>query len=105
MVTEWYAAYPQSTPDPNALPKQWVDALNAAVAAGKIPDIPPSNPTDGNPVYPNGLDPNSDAICSSTYKCRKNTEIVWDAPDGVFGISFDDGPQPVSTRSVSSCVT
>ncbi|KAH8105816.1 chitin deacetylase [Cristinia sonorae] len=96
---EWRAPYPQSTPDPNALPKQWVDALNAAVAAGKIPNIPPTTSTgNNNPVYPNGMDPMSDQVCSTTYKCRKNRDVMWDAPDGTFAISFDDGPQPASNR-------
>ena len=28
----------------------------------------------------------------------KNPEVVWNAPDGVMGLSFDDGPQPVSSE-------
>ena len=69
--------------------------MNAAVAAGKIPDIPPSTMTSGNPTY-GSLDPNGDEVCSTTYKCRKN-DWIWDAPDGVWGAGFDDGPLPVST--------
>ncbi|KAI0352932.1 glycoside hydrolase/deacetylase [Trametes cingulata] len=91
---EWSAGYPQAKPDPNALPKAWTDAYNAAVAAGKIPDIPPST-LNGNPVYPQGFDPNGQVVCSATYKCRNN-EDLWDAPDGVFGASFDDGPLDTS---------
>ena len=48
--------------------------MNAAVAAGKIPDIPPTKDTGGNPEYAKGLDPMSDEICSTTWKCRKNPE-------------------------------
>ncbi|KAI0268179.1 hypothetical protein BC834DRAFT_821301 [Gloeopeniophorella convolvens] len=93
----WAAAYPSSTPDANAMPQEWKDALNAAVQAGKIPNIPPtSDPNNGNPVYPQGFDPLSPQVCSATYKCRLTGDI-WDAPDGVIGVSFDDGPLPVST--------
>ncbi|EIN10617.1 glycoside hydrolase/deacetylase, partial [Punctularia strigosozonata HHB-11173 SS5] len=91
----WAAAYPSSTPDPASVPKAWSDALNAAVAAGKIPDIPPSSIATGNPVYPNGFDPNGQVVCSATYKCR-NAGDIWDAPEGVFGSGFDDGPLPTS---------
>ncbi|KAI0081799.1 glycoside hydrolase/deacetylase [Panus rudis PR-1116 ss-1] len=93
----WASGYPRSTPDPNQLPQQWVDALNAAVSAGKIPNFPPSTATGGNPTYP-GQDPNSDVICSTTYKCRKNPDNIYDAPQGVIGISFDDGPLPTSDK-------
>ena len=82
--------------DPNGagLPQAWIDALDAAIKAGKIPDVPVSQDTGGNPIYPNNLDPLSPEICSSTYKCR-NDDDLWDAPDGVFSSGFDDGPVPV----------
>ena len=69
--------------DPNGagLPQAWIDALDAAIKAGKIPDVPVSQDTGGNPIYPNNLDPLSPEICSSTYKCR-NDDDLWDAPDG-----------------------
>ncbi|KAJ7591010.1 carbohydrate esterase family 4 protein [Mycena floridula] len=90
----WASAYPVGTPDTSSLPKAWVDALNAAVAAGKIPDIPLSKSTSGSiPTYPSGFDPESREVCSSTYQCRIEGQI-WDAPDGCFGASFDDGPLP-----------
>lgn len=75
-----------------------MDALNAADAAGKIPHIPQSSAPGGqsNPVYPAGVNPSSPEICSATYKCRI-AEDIWDAPDGVFASSFDDGPYPVSS--------
>ena len=92
----WAAAYPASTPDADAMPQAWKDALSAAVQAGKIPNIPPSSdPNNGNPVYPPGYNPYSPQVCSGTYKCRIAGD-VWDAPSGVIGISFDDGPLPVS---------
>ncbi|KAF7332210.1 Chitin deacetylase [Mycena kentingensis (nom. inval.)] len=92
----WSAAYPQSTPSADAMPSEWKDALAAAVSAGKIPKIPSSSNKPGeNPTYPTGFDPNGNVVCSATYKCR-NSGDVWDAPDGVLGVSFDDGPQPAS---------
>ncbi|KAG6887692.1 hypothetical protein C0995_013434 [Termitomyces sp. Mi166 len=94
----WSSAYPSFSPDVNALPRQWVAALDAAVAAGKIPDIPQSTNTPGtNPVYPQGHNPNGPEVCSATYKCRIPGDI-WDAPDNYFGVSFDDGPTPASPR-------
>ncbi|KAI0774298.1 hypothetical protein C8Q74DRAFT_1218124 [Fomes fomentarius] len=92
---EWSAGFPTGKMDPNGagLPKAWVDALNAAVKAGKIPDLPTSTSDGGNPVYPQGFDPLGPTVCSATYKCR-NKEDLWDAPDGVFASSFDDGPLP-----------
>ncbi|KAG6897443.1 hypothetical protein C0992_001443 [Termitomyces sp. T32_za158] len=91
----WSAAYPASSPDVNQLPQSWVAALNNAVAAGKIPDVPQSKNTPGtNPVYPAGSNPNGPQVCSATYKCRIPGDI-WDAPDNYFAVSFDDGPTPV----------
>ncbi|TFK75908.1 glycoside hydrolase/deacetylase [Pluteus cervinus] len=93
---EWSQGWPQGVPDNTKLPSAWVNALNAAVAAGKIPNIPQSsNQPNQNPVYPQGLNPNSPEICSATYKCR-NPEDIWDAPNGTYATSFDDGPQPAS---------
>ncbi|KII95210.1 carbohydrate esterase family 4 protein [Plicaturopsis crispa FD-325 SS-3] len=95
----WYAAYPTSTPDPSKYPAQWVNALNAAVSAGKIPDIPVSTSSNGdNPVYPNNLSPTSPEVCSATYQCRNLEYDIWDAPNGTVGIGFDDGPLPTSTK-------
>ena len=102
-IAEWAAPFPQAKPDPSQLPQEWVDALNTAIQAGKIPNIPPSTPTGGNPTYGN-LDPMSDEVCSTTYKCMKNND-TWNAPDGVFGASFDDGPLPVSHQTLLSGAT
>ncbi|KAI0743087.1 glycoside hydrolase/deacetylase [Daedaleopsis nitida] len=100
---EWSAGFPEPgvpmPADGKGYPQVWIDALNAAVKAGKIPDLPQStlDTKSGLPVYPNGLDPNGPVVCSATYKCRsKDTSEIWDAPDGVFGSSFDDGPLPSS---------
>jgi hypothetical protein len=106
-AAEWAAPYPRGIPDSTQLPQAWVAALNAAVAAGSIPNIPQStNTPQTNPVYPAGINPVGPEVCSATYKCR-NPEDIWDAPDGVFASSFDDGPYPVSTaflgRLISCC--
>lgn len=98
-LPEWSAGYPPDKVDSQPLPQAWTDALAAAVKAGKIPDFPPSQNVPGqNPVYPNGLDPNGDVVCSATEKCR-NSGDIWDAPDGVFASSFDDGPTEVRSYS------
>jgi chitin deacetylase len=101
-VAEWASAYPTGPPDISKLPADWVNALNAAVAAGTIPNISQSQQSapGTNPFYPNNQDPTSPQICSGTYKCRIATDI-WDAPEGYFGTGFDDGPQPVSTSPIS----
>jgi chitin deacetylase len=97
--TEWLAGFPApglAIPDSKMLPAAWVDSLNSAVAAGKIPNVSVSYITPGaNPVYPAGLDPTSPEVCSATYKCRIPGDI-WDSPEGVFASGFDDGPGPVS---------
>ncbi|KAF5320726.1 hypothetical protein D9619_000933 [Psilocybe cf. subviscida] len=88
----WSAPFPTWSPDPRALPAEWVNALNAAVSAGKIPNNPiPTNTPNTNPIYPAGTNPNGPEVCSATYKCRAPGDI-WDAPEGVFASSFDDGP-------------
>jgi hypothetical protein len=93
----WAAGFPGARPDLNALPKEWVDALNAAVAAGKIPNIPVATDTGGNPAYPSGVNPGGSDVCSGTAKCKGPGDI-WDAPDGVLAVSFDDGPYLVSAH-------
>ncbi|KXN86273.1 Chitin deacetylase [Leucoagaricus sp. SymC.cos] len=97
----WAANFPASTPDSSQLPPAWVNALNAAVSTGKIPDVPVAerNPG-GDPKYPDGLDPMSPLVCSSTYKCQ-NTAAWWDGPEGYFASSFDDGPQPTTDELVA----
>jgi chitin deacetylase len=91
----WSAAYPVGTPNSNAMPQAWTDALNNAVQAGQIPNIPPSvlNPQ-GLATYPNNFSPTSPQVCSGAYLCRIPGQI-WDAPPGVLGVAFDDGPLPV----------
>ncbi|KAM6495883.1 carbohydrate esterase family 4 protein [Amanita muscaria] len=95
---EWSSGFQRAVYDPSSMPKEWKDALDDALKAGKIQDIPPSNNTPGtNPVYPPGVNPISDRVCSATYQCRHEDDI-WDAPPGVFGSGFDDGPQPFTPK-------
>ncbi|KAH8827372.1 carbohydrate esterase family 4 protein [Flagelloscypha sp. PMI_526] len=93
---QWSAGFPQNAPADvgKNIPQAWTDALNKAVAAGKIPNIPPS--TTEAVKYSGGLDPNGKEVCSSTYGCRADGDI-WDGPDGVYWTSFDDGPLEPTT--------
>lgn len=95
MCVDWSAGFPADSASTTNMPQLWLDALNNAVAAGKIPDVPMSTSNNSeNPVYPSGYDPNSATVCSSTYRCVIPGDI-WDAPSGVVALSFDDGPLPV----------
>ena len=95
--SEWSAGFPSLRPDVSKLPDEWVDALNQAVAGGKIPNISVAKVPSGNggPTYPSGVNPGGPEVCSGSEKC-KNPDDIWDAPDGVLAISFDDGPSLVS---------
>ncbi|KAH8822831.1 carbohydrate esterase family 4 protein [Flagelloscypha sp. PMI_526] len=99
---DWAKGYPDNQiANVAKIPQAWKDALDKAVSAGKIPNIPNSNANDGDPKYPNNLDPNSKTVCSSTAKCRQDVDyVIWDAPDGVWASSFDDGPQLATSRLV-----
>ncbi|TDL29874.1 glycoside hydrolase/deacetylase [Rickenella mellea] len=93
----WLAAYPSTTPDNTKLPQAWVDKLNAAVAAGQIPNIPQTTEANGSaPVYPQGVQQDSTDVCSTTNRVCRNPDDIWDAPPGTVGIGFDDGPLPTS---------
>lgn len=95
---EWAAGYPAVPPDSTKMPQAWIDALNQALAAGKIPNSTLANSAgDNTPTYPNGANPNDPSICSASYGCKAPGDI-WDAPDGVLGLSFDDGPIAVSAH-------
>ncbi|KAF8505849.1 chitin deacetylase [Russula emetica] len=86
----WAAAYPASTPDSSSMPQAWQDSLNNAVQAGKIPNIaPPTQTCCGHGSYLRS------GVCSTSYGCR-NPGDIFDAPEGVMAIGFDDGPLPPS---------
>lgn len=77
--------YPDFIPDATQMPQAWKDALAAATSAGLVPNIVQTK--DG--VYPAGTNPADPTICASAYECRGEGDI-WDAPDGMLGVSFDD---------------
>ncbi|KAG9039256.1 hypothetical protein FRB95_011841 [Tulasnella sp. JGI-2019a] len=80
-------------PDPTQMPTLWKEALQKAEAANLIPDIQPST---GEGVYTDGVNAGGPEICSSASQCRAPGDI-WDAPDGMLGIAFDDGPTTASS--------
>ena len=88
-IAEWTAKWPTTDPYTNT-PQQWLNALKDAVSSGAIPDLPVSKLTNGNPTY-DSQDAAGPTLCSGTYQCRGKDEI-WDAPDGMIGLSVDDGP-------------
>lgn len=108
---EWTAQYPSSTPSTSDLPQEWVNAYNDAVKNGKIPNFPPSTSVNGaSPVYPGDTNAqrNDPSICAWTDRSCQIPGNVYNAPDGVIGIGFDDGPTPVSYiyyRRMDSLVT
>jgi len=83
----WTASYPSGYPDSTKMPASWIAALTAAENANLIPNIPLSN--EGN--YPKGVNAGGPEVCSSTVQCVGDGD-VWNAPDGMLGVSFDDGP-------------
>ncbi|KAH9965851.1 hypothetical protein BC827DRAFT_1180395 [Russula dissimulans] len=99
----WTAQYPQGTPNSAAMPQAWTEALNAAVQAGKIPNIPvPVPATPGAvPVYPQGTNPDDPSVCSWSYGCTP-ANVTINAPEGVMALSFDDGPLPTSSDNLNA---
>lgn len=95
---EWKNSYPPDYGNFYAkkIPQAWTDALDAAIAAGKIPNIPVAvnSSVTGEPGYGTGTNPAQPDICSASAHCKIDGDI-WDAPDGIIGIGFDDGPLPV----------
>ncbi|POY73545.1 hypothetical protein BMF94_3483 [Rhodotorula taiwanensis] len=81
-------------------PKQeWVDTYNRIKAEGKIPGFAPSTPNGaGGVTYPAGTDQGEDGVCSwTTAHCFGDNDI-YDAPDNMYAVAFDDGPVPQSER-------
>lgn len=92
---QWSQGFPELIPDSSKMPAEWQNALQVAVAAGKIPNIPQASLVNNNPVYPSGSNSSGSQICSATVGCRAAGDL-WDAPNGVLALSFDDGPTDVS---------
>jgi len=88
---------PLDIPGPTPKP-EWIAALNREKQAGNIPTFKPSIKTaDERIIYENGINGSDPKICSWTIGCTSPTDIN-DAPDGMMGISFDDGPEPASSQ-------
>ncbi|PWN23700.1 glycoside hydrolase/deacetylase [Microstroma glucosiphilum] len=80
-----------AVPSPSLLPQAWTDALNEAISNGKIPNIPSSTVTSsGGIVYPSGY--SDKQIGSWTNSKIVGPNDIADAPEGVWGVDFDDGP-------------
>lgn len=98
----WAKQYPSGKLTVAGLPSAWTDALNKAVAAGLIPsDCPVSTQNGGGaPTYKNSsgtMNPGKQPVCSSSAQCRGDGQI-YDVPDGIVAISFDDGPLPPAMK-------
>lgn len=94
----WTAKYPAGKLTTANTPSGWLDALNAAVSAGKIPtNCPVATQSGGGvPAYKNSsgtMNPGKEPICSSSSQCQGDGQI-YNAPAGMVGLSFDDGPLP-----------
>lgn len=74
----------------STLPDSWKSVLDAAVADGTIPDLPPSTLVDGSPTYPKSYT-NAQIQSWTLTKYVADTDIAT-SPEGVWAISFDDGP-------------
>ena len=94
---QWSQGYPPVPPNSAQMPQEWIDALNTAVNAGKIPNTPPStaNQQTGTVAYSDGVNPTDPSVCSASFGCRGAGDI-WDGPNGTLAIGFDDGPTEVS---------
>ncbi|KAF8751057.1 Polysaccharide deacetylase [Rhizoctonia solani] len=76
---EWRAKFPAGALNATSVPQAWRDALKAGIDSGKIPS------TSTVPVAP----------LLATVGCKDDTQI-YDVPDGIVALSFDDGPYPAS---------
>lgn len=56
--------------------------------------------SDGSPAYPGDVNANRNnaTVCAATDRECRIPDNIWDAPDGIMGIGFDDGPTLVSSR-------
>lgn len=102
---EWTKKYPTGKLTVAGIPSGWIDALNKAVSSGLIPsNVPVATQSGGGaPTYKNStgtMNPEKQPICSSSSQCKGDGQI-YDVPDGIVAISFDDGPLPVSAGSIT----
>lgn len=80
------------TPPKSSLPQDWIDALETLQKAGKIPDIPVSTSSDDGITYPKSLKMSQKEICNWSITGCFGQNDIHEAADGVWTISFDDGP-------------
>ncbi|WWC88619.1 uncharacterized protein L201_003532 [Kwoniella dendrophila CBS 6074] len=80
-----------STPPSNGLPQAWLDKLKSIT----LPDVSVATPNNGYPTYANGETPSDEKICSFTYECTTK-EDLYNPGQGIFALSFDDGPTNAS---------
>ncbi|GAA5908722.1 uncharacterized protein JCM6883_004151 [Sporobolomyces salmoneus] len=93
------SVYPNPGTKGPAPKQEWIDKYNEAKAAGRIPgDSPSSLDATGNIVYAPGVRTGPNGVCSWTVAHCFDTFDVSDAPDGMYGVSFDDGPTPNSPQ-------
>jgi hypothetical protein len=97
---------------PSSSEQEWIDTYNRVKAEGKIPGFPPATNQGGTPVYPQGTDTGENGLCSWTRESFRQVTLdnarseltsplsvahcygdndIYDAPDGMYAISFDDG--------------
>ncbi|QRW02099.1 chitin deacetylase [Ceratobasidium sp. AG-Ba] len=98
----WSQKYPSGKLSTAGIPTGWIDVLNKAVSDGRIPSNCPVSTMAGGgaPSYKNGtknMDPAKQPICSSSSQCQGDGQI-YDVPDGIVAISFDDGPLPPAMK-------
>ncbi|KAF8607717.1 chitin deacetylase [Ceratobasidium sp. AG-I] len=99
---EWTKKYPSGKLTVAGIPSGWIDALNKAVSSGLIPsNVPVATQSGGGaPTYKNStgsMNPGKQPICSSSSQCTGDGQI-YDVPDGIVAISFDDGPLPPAMK-------
>lgn len=84
--------YPPTGSPPTTIPQAWLDKLNATTLPS---DNPVSTNNNGYPTYSNGIAGADPRICSFTYQCTTDDDLV-NPPANVWAVSFDDGPTPSS---------
>lgn len=105
---EWQAAYPApgTTPPTSGIPQAWLDRLAVVTASPDFPKFGPSQPNNGYPTYPDGLKGADPEVCSFTYECISEEDLV-DAPQGVIGVSLRrvrlEGSEGASADKVGRC--
>ncbi|BGP13273.1 hypothetical protein JCM10213v2_001192 [Rhodosporidiobolus nylandii] len=98
-ATPLYERYPAPNTRGPAPKQEWIATYEAAKAAGKIPGFAPAFLTAaGAPAYAAGVDTGENGVCSWTVSHCFGDGDVYDAPDGMYALGFDDGPLPASVE-------